>query len=448
MRRKQKHIVNKMSIVRIYTHQVILSLLLLVAVFFSACSEKKVTNHSQHEDTKQDTVAHSQHEHNEEAGIEVYTCSMHPQIIRDQPGKCPICSMDLVKKTTGDKKISGINLTTLLKPTDRFVISTIPVITLKRSTEDMEIEALGSVAYDTRQVGAISARVSGRIEKLYVRFRYQKVNAGQKIMDLYSPELLTAQQNLLFLLSNDAGNTSFIKTAKEKLVLLGMSSQQLRQVIKTQKPSFTVAVYSKYSGHIHETSGMTNQKNSPAGMNDASGVTEELSLKEGMYIKKGQSIFSVYNPTLVWALINIYAENQSSVKKGDNVRIVAETAPDKPFSGKINFIEPFFRNGSKTLSVRVYFDNSKLNIPIGSQVKATILSGSHTADWLPTESIVSLGLNKVVFVRASTGFMPHMVKTGLAVKQKTEILSGLAVTDSVAKNGAYLMDSESFIKVN
>lgn len=440
-----------MSIIRIFKHhsvRVILFLLLVVAGFLTSCKEKKTGDHSQHEETKQDTVANSQHQHNEEAGNEVYTCSMHPQIIRDQPGKCPICSMGLVKKTTGDKKIAGINLTTLLKPTNGFVISTIPVIALQRSTENIEIEALGSVAYDTRQVGAISARVSGRIEKLYVRFRYQKVYAGQKIMDVYSPELLTAQQNLLFLLTNDAGNTGFIKTAKEKLLLLGMSGHQLQQVIKTQKPSFTISIYSKYSGHIHETSGMANEKTTPAGMNNASGVTEELSLKEGMYIQKGQSIFSVYNPARVWALVSIYADDQSSVKKGNNVRIVAETAPDKPFTGKINFIEPFYRRGNKTLSVRVYFDNSKLNIPVGSQVRATIFGGSHTADWLPTESIVSLGLDKAVFVKASTGFMPHIVNTGLVVKQKIEILKGLATTDSVARNGQYLMDSESFIKVN
>ena len=180
---------------------------------------------------------------------------------------------------------------------------------------------MGAVAYDTRQVGTISARVAGRIEKLYVRFRYQKVVVGQKIMDIYSPELLTAQQNLLFLLKNDAANTSFINTAKEKLLLLGMSNAQLQQVIKTQKPSFTISVYSKYSGHIHEATGVMNSaSNNTGAMKDINVTTEELSLKEGMYIQKGQSIFSVYNPLKVWALLNIYADNQGLIQRGNAVQ--------------------------------------------------------------------------------------------------------------------------------
>ncbi|MBA4198954.1 MAG: copper transporter, partial [Chitinophaga sp.] len=143
---------------------------------------------------------------------------MHPEIIKDKPGKCPICGMDLVKKGTDSKKVNEIELESLLKPTNEFVVSSIPVTTIEQRREQIEIEALGNIAYDTRQVGSISARVSGRIEKLYVRYRYQKISKGQKILDIYSPELLTAQQNLLFLLKNDATNNTFIEAAKEKLL--------------------------------------------------------------------------------------------------------------------------------------------------------------------------------------------------------------------------------------
>ena len=160
--------------------------------------------------------------HKEAAATELYTCPMHPEIIREQPGKCPICGMDLVKKETDAKRIAEVELESLLKPTNEFVVSSIPVTTIQKREEQIEIEALGNIAYDTRQVGSISARVSGRIEKLYVKYRYQKISKGQHILDIYSPELLTAQQNLLFLLKNDAGNTTLIEAAKEKLLLLGM----------------------------------------------------------------------------------------------------------------------------------------------------------------------------------------------------------------------------------
>ena len=386
-------------------------------------------------------------QHATETVQEIYTCPMHPEIIRDKPGNCPICGMQLVKKETGGEKIIGVSLETMLKPTNEFVISSIPVVTIRREEEQLEIEALGKVNYDTRHVGSISSRVSGRIEKLYVRFRYQKISKGQRILDIYSPELMTAQQNLLFLLKNDAANTSFIQAAKEKLLLLGMSSQQLQQVIQSGKPSLTIAVFSNYSGHIHEAAKETNMNNNQSAMRDIALITEELSLKEGMYLQKGQSVFSVYNPDRAWVILNIYGEHQGLVKTGNAVRVIPETAPDRDFRASIDFIEPFYQKESKTLTARVYFNNSSLKIPIGSQVRANIFGNSREAYWLPAEAVVSLGMDKVIFKKTDGGFKAHKVSIGVTNKNKIQILSGINETDSVAVNGQYLMDSESFIKI-
>lgn len=386
-------------------------------------------------------------QHATETVQEIYTCPMHPEIIRDKPGNCPICGMQLVKKETGGEKIIGVSLETMLKPTNEFVISSIPVVTIRREEVQLEIEALGKVNYDPRHVGSISSRVSGRIEKLYVRFRYQKISKGQRILDIYSPELMTAQQNLLFLLKNDAANTSFIQAAKEKLLLLGLSSQQLQQVIQSGKPSLTIAVFSNYSGHIHEAAKETNMNNNQSGMRDIALITEELSLKEGMYLQKGQSVFSVYNPDRAWVILNIYGEHQGLVKTGNAVRVIPETAPDRDFRASIDFIEPFYQKESKTLTARVYFNNSSLKIPIGSQVRANIFGNSREAYWLPAEAVVSLGMDKVIFKKTDWGFKAHKVSTGITNKNNIQILSGINETDSVAVNGQYLMDSESFIKI-
>lgn len=386
-------------------------------------------------------------QHATETVQEIYTCPMHPEIIRDKPGNCPICGMQLVKKETGGEKIIGVSLETMLKPTNEFVISSIPVVTIRREEVQLEIEALGKVNYDPRHVGSISSRVSGRIEKLYVRFRYQKISKGQRILDIYSPELMTAQQNLLFLLKNDAANTSFIQAAKEKLLLLGMSSQQLQQVIQSGKPSLTIAVFSNYSGHIHEAAKETNMNNNQSAMRDIALITEELSLKEGMYLQKGQSVFSVYNPDRAWVILNIYGEHQGLVKTGNAVRVIPETAPDRDFRASIDFIEPFYQKESKTLTARVYFNNSSLKIPIGSQVRANIFGNSREAYWLPAVAVVSLGMDKVIFKKTDGGFKAHKVSIGVTNKNKIQILSGINETDSVAVNGQYLMDSESFIKI-
>ena len=385
--------------------------------------------------------------HNAEVVQDVYTCPMHPEIIRDKPGNCPICGMQLVKKEKDGKKANDIELDALLKPTNEFVISSIPVTTIQKKEELIEIEALGKIAYDTRQVGSISSRVAGRIEKLYVRYRYQKISRGQHILDIYSPELMTAQQNLLFLLNNDPTNTTFIRAAKEKLLLLGISSQQLQQVIQSGKPSLTIAVYSNYSGHIHESVNSGNMNTSNNKMNEVSLITEELSLKEGMYIQKGQSIFTVYNPDRAWAVLNIYAENQSLVKPGNAVRIIPETAAGRDFRASVDFIEPFYQKESKTLTARIYFNNSSFKIPIGSQVKATIFGNAKDAYWLPEEAVVSLGMDKIVFQKSGGGFKAIKINTGITHKNHIQVLSGINETDSVAVNAQYLMDSESFIKI-
>ena len=366
---------------------------------------------------------------------------MHPQIIRDKPGDCPICGMKLVKKEAEAKAINEVELSALLKPANQFVVSSIPVTTIKAGVAQNEMEAFGVTDYDTRMIGNISAKISGRIQKLYVKYTFQEVMNGQKVMDIYSPELLTAEQNLLFLIKNDAANTSLINTAKQKLVLLGVSSTQLQQILKTGKPSLTISVYSNYSGHIHDM-----ESDVPSSGKSGDLITNQLKIKEGMYVQKGQNVFSIYNPHMLAALIDVYPAQQPFIKIGTAVRIIPESFREKYFNTTIGFIEAFFREGSKTLKARAYFDNSSLDIPVGSQVKAIIFGKNYIANWLPKESIISLGRNKIVFLKTKDGFQTHNVQTGSDNKNQIEILSGLSSTDSVALNAQYLMDGESIIK--
>jgi Cu(I)/Ag(I) efflux system membrane fusion protein len=265
-------------------------------------------------------------------------------------------------------------------------------------------------------------------------------------MDIYSPELLTAQEELLFLARTDPANISLINAAKQKLLLLGVSESQLRQIVKNGKPSLSVAVYSSCSGHIHEAGGMPGMSTEGQKI-DISATTEELPIKEGMYVEKGQTIFEVYNVSRSWVVLNIFPEYQGLVKVGDAVRIVPETDPQKDFRANVDFIEPFYRKESKTLTARVYFNNTQLEVPVGSQVKAAIFLNERAANWLPKDAVLSLGMDKVVFIKTTGGFKAHKVETGLSYKNEIQIISGLAETDSVAANAEFLTDSESFIKV-
>lgn len=390
----------------------------------------------------QDNEDNAQHVSNDKA---FYTCSMHPEIIRNKPGKCPVCGMDLIKKEENAQKINDIPLADLLKPTNEFIISKVPVTTIASGSKEIAIEALGTVQNDTRKLESISAKVSGRIEKLYVRYRYQMIMPGEKIMDIYSPEIATAQQNLLFILQNDASNVALKEAAKQRLLLMGMSKNQLQQLIKTKKASLTISVYSTAMGHVHEAG--QEAMDATGQMQSASTSTAPLAIREGMYVQAGQKIFSLTNPQKGWVVLNIFPDNQQLVKTGSRVKIIPEAMPQKAFSAQINFIEPFFRQGNKTLTARVFFDNADLGIPIGSQVRANIFAGTDKANWLPQESVLSLGLQQVAFVKTKGGFTARKIKTGIKQQNLVQVLGGLTATDTVAANAQYLTDNESFIKI-
>lgn len=373
---------------------------------------------------------------------EIYTCPMHPQIIENHPGNCPICGMPLVKKENAKMEISDISLSTVLQSNNNTVISSIPVTNLQFSRQIINLEALGSVNYDTRFMKIISSRVGGRIEKLYIKYRYQPIHSGDKIMDIYSPELLTGQQNLLFVIKNDPTNTTLINAAKQRLLLLGMTENQLQKIITTGKTIFSVTVFSNYSGHVHEAGSM----NSSEPLNQAN-VTDELSIKEGMYVEKGQPVFQINNMNNVFVNLDFFPGENSLVKVGTPVTIISETTPDKKIFSKIDFIDPFYKNNSKTVSARVYLNNSKLMIPVGSQVKATINIQTKFSNWLPKGSVLSLGLNKVVFLKKGDVFKTHSIKTGISANNLIEVIDGLNAKDSIAENAQFLIDSEGFINV-
>lgn len=442
----------------------------MVALFLLGCNNDKTSGHSDSSNNVERDLAYTcpmpqdfffsdkpgkcpkcgmeliKNEKNDKA----YSCPMHPEVTSDKPGKCPKCGMDLVQEGAHEHTNESIELDGLLKPTNEFVISSIPTISMQSKSREVTVQALGNIDYDTREKGNISARISGRIEKLYVRYKFQKVTKGQKIMEIYSPELMEAQQNLLFVLKNDGSNNMMINAAKQKLLLLGMSENQLRGIIQRGKSDFTMSVYSNYTGHIHEaeaTGSMGTSQLPPSTMAKNTAASAELSMKEGMYVKKGQTIFEVFDPARAWVLLNIFSEDVPLVKIGQPVTIVPEVNPDKKFEGKIGFIEPFFRQGNKTLSVRIYFDNSQMQLPIGSQVKSEIAADDISGKWIPKEAVVSLGLTKVVFKKVDEGFVANKIETGNEAEGYVEVLSGLLPTDAIAKNAQYLMDSESFIRI-
>ena len=297
---------------------------------------------------------HSEIEHQNE----VYTCSMHPQIIRDKPGNCPICGMTLVKKITENNSVQDNSIDNLIKPTDNFIVGNYQTTTAIDTTISSEINLPGIVAYDPNSSVNIAARMSGRIERMYVNYKYQKVNKGQKLFDLYSPELLTEQQNFIYMVINDADNISIINASKQKLLLYGMTQNQINTLITSKTANPRISIYSPASGIIDGTETMANVS-TPA-MQSGSNSTEILNVKEGNYIKKGEVIFKLLNTDKVWGIFNVIQGYNSLIKTSQSIQITTELDKNEVIDAQINFVETQLNPADKTNRIRVYLNNNKL----------------------------------------------------------------------------------------
>jgi Cu(I)/Ag(I) efflux system membrane fusion protein len=373
----------------------------------------------------------------------IYTCPMHPEIIRDKPGKCPICGMDLVEKKSQGASITDTSLQFLLKTTNKYVVSQIKTVTLEQKELSVEFSATGRITYDTRQVSTVSARVEGRIEKLYIKFRFQPIRKGEKLMDIYSKELVTEQENYIFLLNNDAENKAIISAAESKLSLLGLTKGQIQSLKQFKKVFTTISVYSPANGHLHDI-----QEVKDGGeMLMAPTQNEEPSIHEGMYVQKGQTVFNIYNTDRVWAVLDVYTERQNTLKIGQPIKLFVD-GTDDTITAKIDFIEPEISRGKKSVSARVYLDNSNGNLKVGSIVKGTFGSEKKNGLFLPAKSVLGLGINNVVFVMNGKLFETRKVELGIRTDGWVEIISGLDKKELVAENAQLLIDSEAFVKVN
>jgi Cu(I)/Ag(I) efflux system membrane fusion protein len=383
---------------------------------------------------------HSEKEHQKE----VYTCSMHPQIIRDKPGDCPICGMTLIKKVVNDETVNNHSIDNLLKPTDSYIVGNYQTTTAIDTTLSSSINLPGVVAYDPNSSVNISARMSGRIERLYVNYKYQKVTQGQKLFDLYSPELLTEQQNFIYLISNDVENRSIINASKQKLLLYGMTLNQINGLATSKKVNPQISIYSPASGIIDGTETMTNSA-TPA-MQSPNNSTEVLNVKEDSYIKKGEVIFKLVNTDKVWGVFNVIQGYNGLIKIHQSIQITTEMDKEKFIDAQINFIETQLNPADKTNRIRVYLNNNKLKLPIGLRLQGIVKTKSVTGIWLPQKALVSLGNKKVVFLKKENGFKAVAIKTGIEIDGFIQILDGISVNDTIAENAQFLIDSESFIK--
>lgn len=375
-----------------------------------------------------------------------YTCPMHPQILEDHPGNCPICRMTLVKKSGQASEGSGISLSTVLEPVNSTVISSVAFALPQEKEVATQVSAEGYLDFDTRTFNNIASRYSGRIEKMYIKFAFQKIHPGQRIFDIYSADMVTAQQDLIYITKNSSGETELLRAAKQKLLLLGMTAVQVEQVVRTGKAFYSLPVYSAYEGHVHDAA--HSQMAGPVGSDQRPDFSRNmpLAIKEGMYVEKGQTLFNVVDPHRLWAIIKIDRNSLASLQLNQPVKITLPDLPGKTLNGKVDFIEPTLQQGDKTVSARVYLDNMEHQLKVNSLINASIETGKSKGLWIPRSALQDLGQTKIIWLKKGSSYYAHSVNIGSFKGNEIQITRGLSATDTLAVDAGYLTDSESFIK--
>jgi multidrug efflux pump subunit AcrA (membrane-fusion protein) len=372
--------------------------------------------------------------------------------------------MDLVRKAREGEEVEITeDLAKLLKSPNETVIASIKTIKAEYKSMPLQVDVQGMVTYDTRTVYTIPTRVGGRLEKVFLKSAFQPVAKGQKVAEIYSPELITAQRELLYLIEHDTNNTSLIESAKSRLKLLGASESQINSLIKRKEPLNTFTVYSSYSGYLipdNQPAPAMNatplaSQTSSGGMNEMGGssTTSTLSsqpasiagslIREGNYVSTGQTLYKVINTSSLRIELNLPSSQASAIKKGQEIEL--DFGNDKKEKASVDFIQPFFSESEEFIKLRVYTRHME-DLHIGHLVNASMQLQSTETLWVPKEAVLDLGNEQIVFVKERGRFNPKAITTGIKTAGWVEVKKGLSSTDEIAGNSQYLVDSESFVK--
>lgn len=375
---------------------------------------------------------------------ELYVCPMHPQIQQDHPGTCPICGMDLVLKNTGDtsgsytKTVSGNNINELtLSPAEQ-VLANVKTQMVEYESFEYSLLANGVVKVKDDASRQISSPVKGKISKLYINYEGQKISKGQKAFELYSPELISTQKEFLIaydnyknlensnykIVSESAG--SVLNAARQRLKLWFISDKEIDELAETHKIKNSITYYSDYSG-----------------------VVTKKYFNEGSWVMEGTTILDVVNLSSVWVMANVYENELSKIKVGQQVDIILNNYDNKIIKGRIDYINSFVNPDTRTIEVRITTQNPGLTIKPDMYVKVRIQTGKESRAIVVTKTaVLRTGKMDMVYIKKSNNtFIPREVVIGGEQNGKYIIKSGLEAGDEIVVSAGFLLDSESQIRM-
>ncbi len=356
---------------------------------------------------------------------EHWTCSMHPQIDEPGPGQCPICGMDLIPKNTvaGDDEAVGED--EILMTQSAIKLADIQTYSVKKGIPEKKVYLLGKAQADERKIAELTARFSGRIEKLFVNFTGQNVRRGQRLATVYSPELVAAQKELMEAIAFKKSNPSFYTAARSKLKLWDLTDKQIDDIEKNGKPKLYFDILSPISGTV---------------------TMRHVAL--GDYVKEGDALFQVVDLTKIWVLFDAYESDLPWLKVGNEVSFVFQSIPGKKFKAKITFIDPFINPQTRVAKVRVELRNPNLKIKpemFADGIVQSEISGENNDILIPKTSVLWTGKRSVVYVkvpdRKNPSFTMRNVDLGPEAGNFYIVNSGLKEGEVIASNGVFKIDA-------
>ena len=338
----------------------------------------------------------------------------------DKPGKSPFMDMQLEPKyanTGSDGQEGGVSISS---QTAQNLGIRIEKVSTKSFGESFS--AVGRIEPDERRFYAVQTRIPGFVERLSVRAVGDPVLKGQKVAEIYAPELLAAQQEYLALLTlNDVDSDNSLKqAARSRLKLLGMSEGEVTAITKTGQSSPRFGVYAP-----------------------ASGVLTELGVREGGQIMTGSSLMQISDLSQVWLIAEVPERDAARLKLGLSAEVQLQSLPSEIFKGKVSYLYPMLNETSRTLQVRIELPNKGNRLRPGMYANISFAGQTHEALSVSSESIIATGKRKIVIVKEVNGYRPVEITTGQERGSATEILSGLAMGEDVVVSGQFLIDSEA-----
>ena len=355
----------------------------------------------------------------EEREILYWVAPMDANYQRDRPGKSPM-GMDLVPVYADDTAGDAITISPEM-------IQNLGVRTAKAEISKLwrGIDTVGYVDFDESKLSHIHLRTEGWIENLAVRSEGERVKKGDRLFDFYSPELVNAQEEFVQALS--ANNKGLISASAERLLALGISKQQVSLLRKNRKVSQTISVFAPQDG-----------------------VVSTLPVREGMFIKPSMKVMSLADLSSVWLLAEVFERQTNWVSMGDAAQVTLSYLPGREWQGKVEYIYPSLDPKTRTLKVRLRFDNPEEALKPNMYANVKIYGGAKSGIIvIPIEALIRTGRNERVIVALGEGrFAARSVKAGIESGEWVEIASGLKDGEDVVVSGQFLIDSEASIKAS